>query len=69
MQQNTLKEWPTLKTDSMSELKMIFNLSFIFSFRNWEDISLNDEMTEYDRSKFALWHYPVPNKYSKVFFK
>jgi len=35
-------------------------------YENWEDISLNDEMTEYDRSKFALWHYPVPNKYSKM---
>ena len=29
-------------------------------------MSLNDSMTELDRSKLAVWDYPVSDKYTKI---
>lgn len=32
----------------------------------WKDMSLNDSTDEYERSKLAVWDYPVSDKYTKM---
>ncbi|KAK4002516.1 hypothetical protein OUZ56_004340 [Daphnia magna] len=32
----------------------------------WKDMSLNDSMNEVERSKLAVWDYPVSDKYTKI---
>jgi len=32
----------------------------------WKDMSLNDSLSAVDRSKLAVWDYPVSDKYSKM---
>lgn len=32
----------------------------------WKDMSLNDSLTPVERSKLAVWDYPVSDKYTKV---
>ena len=34
--------------------------------RVWKDLSLNDDLTEYERSQLAVWEYPVSDKYTKM---
>ncbi len=34
--------------------------------RIWKDMSLNDSMSEVERSKLAVWDYPVSDKYTKI---
>lgn len=36
------------------------------TLRVWKDMSLNDTMTELERSKLAVWDYPVSDKYTKI---
>lgn len=33
----------------------------------WKDMSLNDSLTPVERSKLAVWDYPVSDKYTKMF--
>ena len=35
-------------------------------FRVWKDMSLNDSLTEFERSAFAVWEYPVSDKFTKI---
>ena len=35
-------------------------------FRVWKDMSLDNTISEYERSKLAVWDYPVSDKYTKV---
>ncbi|ODM93591.1 Glutamate receptor ionotropic, kainate 2 [Orchesella cincta] len=32
----------------------------------WKDMSLNDSMTDYERSQLAVWDYPVSDKFTKM---
>lgn len=32
----------------------------------WKEMSLNDSLSEEDRSKFAVWDYPISDKYTKI---
>lgn len=32
----------------------------------WKDMSLNDSLSEEERSKFAVWDYPISDKYTKI---
>jgi len=32
----------------------------------WKDMSLNDSLSERERSKLAVWDYPVSDKYTKI---
>lgn len=32
----------------------------------WKDMSLNDTLTPVERSKLAVWDYPVSDKYTKM---
>ena len=34
--------------------------------RVWKDISLDDTINEFERSKLAVWDYPVTDKYTKI---
>ncbi|KAK0083400.1 hypothetical protein PV325_008825 [Microctonus aethiopoides] len=33
----------------------------------WKDMSLNDNLTNIERAKLAVWDYPVSDRYSKMF--
>ena len=37
-----------------------------FLNRVWKDLSLDDSISEYERSKLAVWDYPVTDKYTKM---
>lgn len=32
----------------------------------WKEISLNDSLSEFERAKFAVWDYPISDKYTKI---
>lgn len=32
----------------------------------WKEMSLNDSLAETERSKFAVWDYPISDKYTKI---
>lgn len=32
----------------------------------WRDMSLNDSLSDDERSKFAVWDYPISDKYTKI---
>ena len=40
--------------------------AILFMYRIWKDMSLNDSLNELERSKLAVWDYPVSDKYTKV---
>jgi len=68
----TLTEWLISNTDFMSNCceLICFNArkpSILDSFsRIWKDMSLNDSMSDYERSQLAVWDYPVSDKYTKM---
>merc|ERR1711874_290911 len=35
-------------------------------YKVWKDISLDDTINEFERSKLAVWDYPVTDKYTKI---
>ena len=41
-------------------------LYFPLPSRIWKAMSLNDSMTVYERSKLAVWDYPVSDRYTKM---
>ena len=34
--------------------------------RIWKDMALNDSLTPVEKSKLAVWDYPVSDKFTKV---
>ena len=40
-------------------------LEFVYR-RIWKDMSLNDSLSDLERSKLAVWDYPVSDKYTKM---
>ncbi len=38
----------------------------ILFYRIWKDMSLNDSLSDLERSKLAVWDYPVSDKYTKM---
>lgn len=32
----------------------------------WKDLSLNDVISEHERAQFAVWDYPVSDRYTKI---
>jgi hypothetical protein len=58
-------------TNNRYDVKNIKNDVFHFLYvcflcRIWKDMSLNDSLSELERSKLAVWDYPVSDKYTKV---
>lgn len=49
-------------SDSYDSFEHILNYP-----RIWKDMSLNDSLTDVERSKLAVWDYPVSDKYTKMF--
>lgn len=43
----------------MAEMEKVFN-------DLWRDMSLNDSQTEQQASAYAVWHYPIRNKYTRL---
>lgn len=35
-------------------------------YETWKEMSLNDSLSNYERSKLAVWDYPVSDKYTKM---
>ncbi|CAG7722783.1 unnamed protein product [Allacma fusca] len=35
-------------------------------YEAWKDMSLNDSLSDFDRSVLAVWEYPVSDKYTKI---
>ena len=35
-------------------------------YRIWKDMALNDSLTPVEKSKLAVWDYPVLDKFTKV---
>lgn len=35
-------------------------------FRIWKDMALNDSLSIFEKSKLAVWDYPVSDKFTKV---
>ena len=48
----------------------LFVIDLTFSIlpcpRIWKDMSLDDSLTIYERSKLAVWDYPVSDTYTKM---
>ena len=44
----------------------IWEVDIDIGCRIWKDMSLNDSMTELERSKLAVWDYPVSDKHTKI---
>ena len=70
--QNTLREEDTLRKDSMSKQNKTIIMSHIckncisIHIRVWKDMSLDPSITEIERSKLAVWEYPVSDAFTKV---
>lgn len=45
--------------DRMAYIEEIF-------YNIWKDMSLNDSLTDGERSKFAIWDYPISDKYTRI---
>ena len=35
-------------------------------FNIWKDLILNQSLSPFERTKFAVWEYPMTNKYTKI---
>ena len=66
-QQCTLNEWLISKSDFIRKLFPAIQLTLYYVCpRIWKEMSLNDSLSELERSKLAVWDYPVSDKYTKV---
>ena len=66
---NISRGWLILRTDSMSRIiKDFFMISIPQSmiFRIWKEMALNDSLTIFEKSKLAVWDYPVSDRFTKV---
>ena len=43
---------------------LILPYSVIYSI--WKDMTLNDSLSQVEKSKLAVWDYPVSDKFTKV---
>ena len=49
----------------MKYFKRMANIEQKF-YEIWKEMSLNDSLTSVERSKFAVWEFPVNSKYTKL---
>ena len=47
-------------------IDLTFSMIILPCPRIWKDMSLDDSLTIYERSKLAVWDYPVSDTYTKM---
>ena len=47
-------------------IDLTFSMIILPCLRIWKDMSLDDSLTIYERSKLAVWDYPVSDTYTKM---
>ena len=62
----TLSGWLTSRRDSTSRCHHYHDSIVKLLCRVWKEMSLDNTITEFERSKLAVWDYPVSDKYTKV---
>ena len=61
-----LRGWLTSRRDSTSRCHLYHDSIDSSLCRVWKEMSLDNTITEFERSKLAVWDYPVSDKYTKV---
>lgn len=56
---------PLNGSSAMTYFERMANIEEMF-YEIWKDLSLNDSLTPLERSKLAVWDYPVSDKYTKM---
>nr|AID61273.1 ionotropic receptor [Calliphora stygia] len=56
---------PLNGSSAMTYFERMANIEQMF-YEIWKDLSLNDSLTPLERSKLAVWDYPVSDKYTKM---
>ncbi|XP_055858527.1 ionotropic receptor 25a [Episyrphus balteatus] len=56
---------PLNGTSAMTYFQRMADIEQMF-YEIWKDMSLNDSLTPLERSKLAVWDYPVSDKYTKM---
>lgn len=56
---------PLNGSSAMTYFERMSNIEQMF-YEIWKDLSLNDSLTAVERSKLAVWDYPVSDKYTKM---
>ncbi|XP_043269218.1 ionotropic receptor 25a [Venturia canescens] len=57
---------PIHKSEAYTYFERMANIERRF-YDIWKDMSLNDSLSDVERSKLAVWDYPVSDKYTKMF--
>jgi hypothetical protein len=63
--QYRIKYAPIEGTAEQSFFERMAHIEEIF-YNIWKEMSLNDSLSEEERSKFAVWDYPISDKYTKI---
>ena len=53
-------------SESDSILHSTSTFLLIIPTRTWKDMSLDDKITEFERTKLAVWDYPVTDKWTRI---
>lgn len=65
VKQYRIKYAPIDGTAEHTYFERMANIEEIF-YNIWKEMSLNDSLSEEERSKFAVWDYPISDKYTKI---
>lgn len=65
VKQYRIKYAPVDGTAEQTYFERMAYIEEIF-YNIWKDMSLNSSLSEEERSKFAVWDYPISDKYTKI---
>lgn len=65
VKQYKIKYAPVDGTAEQTYFERMAYIEEIF-YNIWKDMSLNSSLSEEERSKFAVWDYPISDKYTKI---
>lgn len=65
IQQKDVQFAPRNDSDEMYMLKRMADVEAMFN-ELWKNMSLNDSLPQYERSQYAIFQYPIGNKYSRL---
>jgi len=63
--QYKIKYSPMNGSDSAIYFTRMAHIEDLF-YEYWKDLALNESLSEYERSKLAVWDYPISDKYTKM---